>query len=150
MNPRQPRSSHKRKDAYWNKLDWEINDRLAHTTPILSKHQLEFFYKQNGNTRSEVYQMQGFQRYLIENNGNALRETMQGSVHTAIDIATGRRVVVKAASKKLVDSHQRKNGDFIDEDIIQETQILADISNRNNADSGLSLCTCLSIVASCD
>ena len=137
MNSNQPRDLEKYNKAYWNKTDCQINDLLGHTNPIICKQALEQFYIDNKINKHKLHNLQGFNRYIIENDAKPLKETMQGSVDIATDIITGRRVVIKNASKKLVNSHQRKNGQIIEEDIFQEGNILHALSQRSDADSGL-------------
>ena len=61
---------------------------------------------------------------------------MQGAVYNAIDIKTGRRVVIKTACKQLVHRHLSRQGTFIREDIRKEAKILKNISRKKHCDSG--------------
>lgn len=119
--------------AYTNEIDCAINDKFVHTQPVVSKQQLLKHFQDCGI--KDLRQVRGLQRYILEDDREAVQSTMQGSVFKAIDTFTGRRVVIKTAGKVLVHSHRKKGGNLIPEDIQQEASLLQAISHRR-ADAG--------------
>lgn len=131
--------------VYWNRIDCQINDLLQHTEPMLSETQLLQLH--NELRIKDTTTLKGFERYIIENNNQPIGNTMQGFVFKAIDIVTGRRVIIKTALKCLVDLHASKNGRYICEDICKEASILHKITNTKYPDAGMCFpLSCLTFV----
>ena len=130
-------------DAYWNKCDCDINHQFLHTTPVVNSGVLSNFYKANDITRENYNKkLNGISRYMISNNGESIGETLQGSVYDAIDLLTGRRVIIKASNKELVRNNMSKYNTRVEEDIRKEAKLLHKISDKITAtDAGMYMCT---------
>ena len=114
----------------------KINAKNSHTVRVYDEQVLQMFYKQQrlNNPNMEII---GKNRYYVENNGNYITNTMQGSVYSAIDIITGRRVIVKQSNKYLVHSNSTKNGIKISENIKTESNLLKNITSNQTSDAGM-------------
>ena len=129
-----------KENNYWNKTDCEINTKYLHTLPVYSKQDLSNYY-QYYNIK-DIRSLTGLKRYSIENNNKPLTPTMQGSVYSAIDVLTGRRVIIKCAQKNLVHKHISQDGTLISEDIRKEAQILHYISKHRTSDASMFIYFC--------
>ena len=123
-----------RQDIYFNNTDYQLNNQFLNTKPVYTQKQLSNYRQNIGIGNSNC--IHGLQRYILENNSQAVSSTMQGAVYSAIDSITGRRVVIKCASKQLVYRHASNDGKFIAEDIRKEAQLLWNVSNHSHPDAG--------------
>lgn len=136
------RNHHIKNRKYWNIKDCAINDKFAHTSPVYEGEELLnlFNKKQDINTSIHASEIPnnlfGMDRYLVENDGHRLGNTLQGAVYSAIDFNTGRRVIIKRSKKYLVERHCTRKGFHIDEDVRNEAKLLQSVSH-DFSDSGL-------------
>ena len=122
---------------YWNKEDCELNAIHGHTKAVYDQNQLMQYYNFYGINCHAIASINGLKRYIIENNCKPIGLTLQGNVYSAIDIITGRRVVIKRSNKRLVKMNIATNGKNISEDIKNESNLLYYIrtSNKQYCDS---------------
>ena len=131
-------NEHKHNGGDFKIEDDQINDKYSHTVPVYSKVELFDFYQDvNIDLRSLHKLKHTINRYAFENNWEPICSTMQGVIYNAIDITTGRRVVVKAGQKYLVDKNLSKYGATLHENMKDEATMLEKISNIQGCDPGM-------------
>ena len=118
--------------AYWNEQDCQLNSQHAHTPAVYTQNHLLRYYQYYGITSNSIKTLSGLKRYIVENDCKPITSTLQGAAYSAIDITTGRKVILKCSSKKLVKSHRCINGKGTSEDIRNEANLLHYITDRSN------------------